>query len=518
MQVYTSCGLSRKKGTTPTFTAATWLNQPIYVEVRRACWWPVHALVAEPLRHCPGGGAWPPVRRPLPVFGPRQTNEERVHVQEAIKHSFCLTNPYRHHLLPHSPPQCYNASDSGEFMWSYGSNAQMATFMTDQARHAENFGTGAIDVIAAEANFVAPSNCSLYAFNSLGGKGTPAWSWTMPNCDSSLLYDSDRYVDFSDDGSTVAFAGFTGTSQSTQAQLWVLDGQTGKLRFNKNLGSGQGLGGPVQVSENGTYVAWTSGDSVIILNGQTGAIRDTVQMNWNAQAMVSDNGAYVAFGGDDAAYVYEWNTTNMQYVQKYKVTPPTGTWYAVSTSMSSDGTGTADGELVSFGFIDETSLTARLMMVSIVTGAVVVDYTTTTNKQLQTNPTVRMDGNYVGMSLWGDNDDVPTAMVFKAGNNKPVFSYTTPGSMFGVDFLVDRTASTPSNDVLYFSVSGKYFLAPRRMCRKMPRQRHVSNSISNGSFLCLTRSSTQKIAGKHTPANVMGNGGDAYSWRIDVPV
>lgn len=31
--VYTSAGLSLKKGTTPTFATATWLNNPIYVEV-----------------------------------------------------------------------------------------------------------------------------------------------------------------------------------------------------------------------------------------------------------------------------------------------------------------------------------------------------------------------------------------------------------------------------------------------------------------------------------------------------
>lgn len=35
--VYTSAGLSRHQGTTPTFATATWLNQPIYVEVSVAC-------------------------------------------------------------------------------------------------------------------------------------------------------------------------------------------------------------------------------------------------------------------------------------------------------------------------------------------------------------------------------------------------------------------------------------------------------------------------------------------------
>ena len=59
---------------------------------------------------------------------------------------------------------------------------------------------------------------------------------------------------------------------------------------------------------------------------------------------------------------------------------------------------------------------------------------------------------------------------------RPAASPAAAG-MFGVDILRDAAASTPTNDVLYFAV-----------------------------------------AGKHVPANAMGNGGDAYSWRIDVPV
>jgi len=49
--------------------------------------------------------------------------------------------------------------------------------------------------------------------------------------------------------------------------------------------------------------------------------------------------------------------------------------------------------------------------------------------------------------------------------------------MFGVDIVVDHAACTKTEDVLYFAV-----------------------------------------AGKHTPANVMGNGGDAYAWKITVPL
>lgn len=49
--------------------------------------------------------------------------------------------------------------------------------------------------------------------------------------------------------------------------------------------------------------------------------------------------------------------------------------------------------------------------------------------------------------------------------------------MFGVDIVHDIGASTPTTDIVYFAV-----------------------------------------AGKHVPANEMGNGGDAFAWQVSVPV
>jgi len=91
-----------------------------------------------------------------------------------------------------------------------------------------------------------------------------------------------------------------------------------------------------------------------------------------------------------------------------------------------------------------------------VNGALLTDYTSPTNAQLQTYPTVRMSGNYAGVSLWGDNNDVPTAIVLSAKSTKPIFTFVTPGSMFGLDIVHDTGASTPANDVIYFAVAGKH--------------------------------------------------------------
>lgn len=83
---------------------------------------------------------------------------------------------------------------NGSDIWQFTSTlptSDIATFMTDMARHAVGFGANAVDVVAAQADFVPPSSCSVYGWNSQT-TNVPIWNWTLPNCDSSLLYDSYR--------------------------------------------------------------------------------------------------------------------------------------------------------------------------------------------------------------------------------------------------------------------------------------------------------------------------------------
>ena len=271
----------------------------------------------------------------------------------------------------------------------------------------------------------------------------------------------------------MAFSSFTPSGAKYVPLLTVFDGQTGAVRYSKTFAAGDGVG-PVAVTANGSWVSWEAGAGLNIYDGTTGALR--AMLPGLGVAAMSDSGDFLASAGEDSATIWAWDAPSQQYKAAFTLAPPGGgTWFCMDLAVSSDGSGAADKELAAFGWIDETSRTARLTIASMVTGAWVSDFTTATNAQLQTSPTVRMDSVYAGMALWGDNDDVPTATVLQAGSNTPVFTYTTPGSMFAVDIVRDATASTPSNDVLYFAV-----------------------------------------AGKHVPANAMGNGGDAYAWRINV--
>ena len=350
------------------------------------------------------------------------------------------------------------------------------------SRHAVGFPTAAsvVDTVGAGAFFVPPSGCTVYGWDSRT-TSQPVWSWTLKNCDSSLLYDEYRNIDVSDDGTTAAFNAFIpdpSGGQGSTPSLHVFNAQTGAVLYTadeKIAGAGAGT---VAVSKNGAYVSWSTANGLAIFSPR-GVVRDMITAASGPNEL-SDSGTYVASCTEGSGRLFEWNGSTGKYNENKTLTPPptpvSDTWFCVGVAMSSDGTGAEDSELVSFAWISGDVLTARVTTFSMVTGKLTIDWLSATNAKLQTNPTIRMDDGYVGVSLWGDADDVPTAVVLSSGSNTPIFTYTTPGSMFGVDIVVDKAASSPTQDVLYFAV-----------------------------------------AGKAVPANEMGNGGDAFAWSVVVP-
>lgn len=348
------------------------------------------------------------------------------------------------------------------------------------ARHATGFpptASSIVDTVGAGAFFVPPSGCTVYGWDSRT-TNKPVWNWTLPNCDSSLLYDEYAPLSVSDSGTVVAFNGFIpAPGQKSTPSLHVFDAQTGKVLFTKGAADAGTGAGTVAVSKAGAYVTWSSSLGLIVYSAPAGTLRDKLASVFGPNE-ISDSGDYIASCTEDKGSVYYWGGS--AYDSNFTIAPPTSpvsaNWFCVDVAMSSDGKG-GDGELVAFAWISQDVLTARVTVYNMVTQKLVTDWVSSTNAQLQTNPTIRMDEQYVGVSLWGDADDVPTAVVLAAGSNTPIFTYTTPGSMFGVEIVKELAESTPTNDVLYFAVSGKA-----------------------------------------TAANKMGNGGDAFAWRIDVPL
>lgn len=134
--------------------------------------------------------------------------------------------------------------------------------------------------------------------------------------------------------------------------LWIIDGQTGRVKFNVT-GTGDNSGGPVMLSETGALVAWSTGSSVMVINGSNGAIVDNVAMGCQSQAEISDDGMFLACAGAQGL-IWAWNAGTGKYASKFAVTPPGGQWIAVSTSISADGTGAVDKQLASFAWITES--------------------------------------------------------------------------------------------------------------------------------------------------------------------
>ena len=349
--------------------------------------------------------------------------------------------------------------------WAYQADDEDDMFQVDMARHTESFGSGALDTFAAQASIDGPDGgCVLRGWSSLSSSSTPGWEVSWPSFTSALLMDSDRYVDVSDDGSTLAFsATITLPDGSLQGMLSLFDAQSGGLLWRRN----STVAGPVQVSAQGSWVAWTQNTHVTVLSGVDGTPRcPPINMGWDTMAVLSDAGDVLAWPSKALGQVARWNATAGAYALSSTVVPSGGVaWEGQSAAISGD----ADG-LVAFAYTDAPALTARVLLVTF-DGKVVADYVSATNAVLQTVPVVRCDGQYAAAVLWGDSGEVPTVVLLRAGSVDPGFTAITPGSMFGVDVAVTK-------DV--FGAETVYLV----------------------------------VAGKDVPANSEGDGGQAIAWVI----
>lgn len=364
--------------------------------------------------------------------------------------------------------EAYNTSDSGGAQWEFeGCGHVDSAFWATTARHAERPAPGAarVDTLAVETEALPPAGVVVRAFDSQAAGGAPAWAF---NVSASAQPAS---IDMSDDGSTAAFAGWLwDASANISSWLYVWDAQTGALRFS--LREPLARGGPCTLSGSGAWVAWTQGDSVAVVDGAAGAQRgSSLAMGWNTQAQISDDGNTVVFAGQQEAQIWHWNSTTSDGSLAHRIQPPDeAAWFSDSSALASNSA--AFGDVAAFGFLGAGELQARVLVCAASgarSGQLLVDYTTPKNAKLQTNTYLRVNGDYVGVALWGDQNDAPTVVLLKAGaGDAPLFSFVTPGSMMGFDVAMG-------------AADGEVFLV---------------------------------AAGKHVPANTYGDGGDAYTWRI----
>ena len=365
--------------------------------------------------------------------------------------------------------EAYNTSDNGAApLWAFQGGGKVdSAFWATTARHTQRAGGGAaarVDPLAVETTALPPAPVVVRAFDSRSPSGgTPVWSYSLADAQPAS-------IDMSDDGSTAALACWQwDEAGAITSWLFVFDAQNGTLRFS--LQEPLARGGPVTLSGSGAYMAWTQGDSLAVVDGATGQQRGSlISMGWNTEGQISDSGDTVVFAGQQEGQILHWNASAQDYTLVHRIQPPDETaWFSDSSSLASNSA--TYGDVAAFGFLGGGELQARVLVFAASgaqSGTLLSDYTTPKNAKLQTNTYLRSDGDFVGVALWGDQDDVPTAVLLRAGSDAPAFSFVTPGSMMGVDLVHDQDMGE-----VYFAV-----------------------------------------AGKHVPANQYGNGGDAYTWRI----
>ena len=364
-----------------------------------------------------------------------------------------------------NPPAFADLFDgaTGALVWSF-TNASgttgTPTFLVDTARHCEagpSPGADAVDVFVAVFD---GAGANVYGLSSAAPTAAPAWAVSLPGCGENIEGGTYIMMEASDSGNRVAIQCHHAGVPAT-ARVYSIAGQTGKVEWNYDLGAGVQAGqGNVQVSTDGAFVLFVNEQgkptpnsaTAFVLDGATGQLRDSVAIPFFICAAISDDGAFLAVGDDPAVHVFAWDAGSAKYKAAYDVSPPPGLGavpWDVQTSAGPD----AD-EMLVVGYISGDVKSVQVAAWSLASQALVVNWNSKTNKQLQENPTIRADGDYIGVSLWGDTGEAgyPTVVLLKRGSDAAIFDYVTPGSMSAVDVNV---VTTGGQDTIYLAAGGK---------------------------------------------------------------
>lgn len=333
--------------------------------------------------------------------------------------------------------EIYAGAPPAHVTWSYTSSR--GGFLVYSARHAQESAGGADTIILQSSVISDTGNCTVSAFDSTRGN-TSLWAHTVVNCFTASEDDTYRALDISDDGSRVALSGFV-DSRFQKGLFFIWEGQTGALLY-KETGTAGGAG-PVQVSKDGRLIAYSPvyAKEARVLDGSTGASRGVIEDAYISR--VTDSGDFVVFDRGGDAQAFSWNSTAYEPSHSW----PLAGWRVSDVAVSSDA---AAGELGSFLLESGTSEDVRLLVVSLASGATLLDATIAN----ASHATLRMDAAYVAVACEGSLvSPGPTALLFRAGRSAPLLAVSTPGSMHAVEVVVDSVAAGVTRIVL--AVAGK---------------------------------------------------------------
>lgn len=98
-------------------------------------------------------------------------------------------------------------------------------------------------------------------------------------------------------------------------------------------------------------------------------------------------------------------------------------------------TGDDAEEIVVVGCISYDVKTVQVSAWGLLNQTLLTNWVSSTNPSLQENPSLRADGAYIAVALWGDDGEasVPTTVLLRTGSNETLVAASSPGSMFAVD-------------------------------------------------------------------------------------
>ncbi|MCD4745124.1 MAG: carboxypeptidase regulatory-like domain-containing protein, partial [Bacteroidales bacterium] len=192
------------------------------------------------------------------------------------------------------------------------------------------------------------------------------------------------------------------------------------------------------LSGDGSTLVFAQYDSIWAMNTENGAIIfEANSQNQNPPAVSYDGSLIV--NGDYSGYVhvYEYDTINNTYYEKWNFHVGGGGTSAWVTGMgiSGDGTTIAIGTLV---FLAGGDLDGEIYLFNSYSPVPVWVYENTGD--LVQSIDLSYDGSIIAAASWGPmNHSKPDFFLFRKNTNEPFFTINSPGSMFYLDISPDGT-------------------------------------------------------------------------------
>ncbi len=288
----------------------------------------------------------------------------------------------------------------------------------------------------------------------------PDWSYVI----SSASPASYRALNVSPDGSIIAlFVTVQGTSNFSRLYTFSPDSSVPLAVFDDAPGT---FARSLSITTNGEYVALNSAAMVHVINSSDGSVRYSGSAGASNDAMaISGDGNILAYGWM-TLYVRQWNGSTYQSL----FSKPGGGRWVRNCLPSADGSAMA----VAWNPPGCTQNSLELYELPSSTPAWTYEYEVCTGEYQDViyNLSMTNDGQYIVAGSWGDQFDTnPEIHVFERSQPEPIFTYSTPGSMFDIDIARAE--------------DGSLYLA---------------------------------ACGKHVHANQQGHGGDLFAFNITVDV